>query len=414
MKMWKKCLLLTALAAAGGLGGFFWWLHGYLPDVYTVAPGEPLVLAQQPYVTASAQSQSPARMAGASANSGRTSTRLMLFGIFPLKKVWVQETPQVTVMVSGAPFGIKLFSNGVMVVGFSDVYTPTGYQNPAKSAGIRMGDTIHSINGTPVAANEDIQNCVEDSQGRPMAVLYSRKGREDTVYVTPVRDESSQSYRIGMWVRDSSAGIGTLTYYLPAGGAFAGLGHPVTDVDTGESIDVLSGEIVAVNITGVAPSSPGSPGELKGILSAETSGNICDNDTTGVYGVLLDGAAEAFGGRACTVAQRQQVTVGPATLFACISGSEPRAFSVEIERISYSENAPNKNMIVRVTDPELLKVTGGIVQGMSGSPIVQNGRLVGAVTHVLVNDPTRGYAIFAENMVEAQQDTAGQTIKLAA
>lgn len=340
--------------------------------------------------------------------------QLRLFGILPLKTVWVREEPRNEVQVSGAPFGVKLFSDGVMVVGFSDIYTATGYQNPAKSAGLHMGDAIHSVNGENVATNEDIQRLVESSQGRPVSVTYSRKGEESTVFVTPVQSAAGGAYRVGMRVRDSSAGIGTLTYYDPQTGGFAGLGHPVTDVDTGESIEVRSGQIVSVTVTGTVPSSVGSPGELKGILSAQTAGDILQNDQTGIFGLLRADGAQQFAGQAFPVAARQEVCVGEATMYTCLEGSTPQAYRVVIERIRYNEAAPNKNMIVRMEDPTLLEKTGGIVQGMSGSPIVQNGRLVGAVTHVLVNDPTRGYAVFAENMLEAQQQSAQLSAQTAA
>lgn len=403
MRHWRKGLLAVGLVFLLCVTGGWAFFRGYLPDSYQVNAGTALTLAQTPYIWASDRGTGASRTVGANAGSGSRSVQLRLFGVLPLKTVWVQEVQPQTVMVSGAPFGIKLFSDGVMVVGFSDIYTDTGYENPAKSAGLHMGDTIHSVNGTAVSTNEDIQAQVENSGGRPILVLYSRKGEEDSVYLTPVQDTTNGMWRVGMRVRDSSAGIGTLTYYDPASGAFAGLGHAVTDVDTGESIEVLSGQIVSVTITGVAKSSVGSPGELKGVLSSATAGDIQGNDQTGVFGKLRDGMEDTFFGSAMPVANRQEVTVGEVTIYACLDGTTPGAYQAVIERISYSEATPNKNMILRITDEELLSQTGGIVQGMSGSPIVQNGRLVGAVTHVLVNDPTRGYAIFAENMLEAQQ-----------
>lgn len=414
MKRWKKVFLIAGLTSIGAFLGFFAWLKSYVPDTFSVTSGAQLTLAQLPYVKAHDTASSSTQMVDASVNDGRRSVKLTLFGFVPLKTVWVQETAPQTVMVSGAPFGIKLFSDGVMVVGFSDIYTATGYQNPAKSAGIRMGDTLHSINGTKVYTNEDIQRCVEESDGRPICISYSRKGKEDTLFLTPVQDTTGGNYRIGMWVRDSSAGIGTLTYYDTKSGLFAGLGHAVTDVDSGESIEVLTGQIVGVTITGVAPSSAGSPGELKGVLSPEKAGDILGNDQTGVFGKLADGAASTFTGQALPVACRQEATVGEAVVYTCINGNTPCAYRVEIERISYNESTPNKNMIVHILDETLLEQTGGIVQGMSGSPIVQNGKLIGAVTHVLVNDPTRGYAIFAENMVEAQQQWESDSVSPAA
>ncbi len=401
MRHWKKLLTIVVLTLVGGCVGFYCWLQNYLPENYTVYGDTALVLANTPYVQAKESgTEGASRTVGNTANSGTYSMQLRLFGVVPIKTVWVQQAEPETVMASGAPFGIKLFSKGVMVVGFSDIYTETGYKNPAKSAGLHMGDTIHSIDGVPVGTNEEIQKLVENSEGRPMLVRYSRKGEDDFAYITPVQSAEGGMYRVGMRVRDSSAGIGTLTYYDVEAGIFAGLGHAVTDVDTGESIEVLSGQIVPVSITGVAQSSVGSPGELKGILSAVTAGDITKNEPVGVFGTLRDAAQPAFEGKPYTAAARHEVTVGEAEVLVCIEGSMPKAYRASIERINYDEANPNKNMIVRITDEALLQKTGGIVQGMSGSPIVQNGKLVGAVTHVLVNDPTRGYGIFIENMLE--------------
>ncbi len=404
MKRWKRLLAIMSLTLIGGCIGFYCWLQSYLPDTYTLYGEDLLVLANTPYVQAKdTEGAGTSRAAANTANRGSYSMQLKLFGAIPLKTVWVQQVEPETVMASGAPFGIKLFSKGVMVVGFSDIYTETGYQNPAKSAGLHMGDTIHSIDGTAVSTNEDIQQLVEGSEGRPMLVRYTRKGEEKTLYMTPVLDAGNDVYRAGMRVRDSSAGIGTLTYYDAEDGVFAGLGHAVTDVDTGESIEVLSGQIVPVTITGVAQSSVGSPGELKGILSAITAGDITQNEQVGVFGNLREAQQPVFAGQLYPAASRHEVVVGNATILVCIEGNTPKSYAVTIERINYDEANPNKNMIVRIVDETLLQATGGIVQGMSGSPIIQDGKLIGAVTHVLVNDPTRGYGIFIENMLEAAE-----------
>ena len=200
-----------------------------------------------------------------------------------------------------------------------------------------------------------------------------------------------------MWVRDSSAGVGTLTF-VSAQGVFAGLGHPISDSDTGEKIALRSGEIVPCQITGCSKGTAGSPGELKGqFLSAHAIGTICINGQQGVYGT----ARTAFSGRVMEIAFAQEVQTGEAEILSTISGQEPRTYRVRIEKISDADD--RRNMVLRVVDPALLARTGGIVQGMSGSPILQNGRLVGAVTHVLVNDPTRGYGIFAQTMLEQAQ-----------
>ncbi|MEG1744565.1 MAG: SpoIVB peptidase S55 domain-containing protein, partial [Ruthenibacterium sp.] len=212
------------------------------------------------------------------------------------------------------------------------------------------------------------------------------------------------TWRTGMWVRDSSAGIGTLTFVDPATSIFAGLGHSIHDIDTGATISLLKGEIVDVEITGATVGSAGSPGELKGrFISNVPTGTIAVNGETGVYGH----ATAYFKGMETEVALAQEIETGEAQIYTTVNGQTPQLYSVMVEKIALTSENPNRNMVVRVTDPRLLTATGGIVQGMSGSPILQNGRFVGAVTHVLVNDPARGYGIFAENMLETA-DAAAQ------
>ncbi len=223
-----------------------------------------------------------------------------------------------------------------------------------------------------------------------------------------MQDESG-CYRIGMWVRDSAAGLGTLTFYDPQTGCFGGLGHAVCDVDAGEPVPLLSGEIVFAEVLGVQKAAPGSPGELRGALDENRPlGTLTQNGDTGVYGRWQ---APPPAGERVAVAHAQEVKPGPAELLCCVSG-EVRRYECEIEKIRYDETA-TRNMVVRVTDPALLAAAGGIVQGMSGSPLLQQGKLVGAVTHVFLNDPQKGYAIFADTMLQTARKTAETTQKKA-
>ena len=333
-----------------------------------------------------------------------TTISLLKGEIVPVKTVRAQVVERRVVQVCGTPFGIKMFANGAMVVGFSDIYTSTGYQNPAKTAGLRMGDVITSIAGRDTKTNEDVAAALQGLAGAPAEVVYVRDGVEKSVLLTAVKDSTTDSWRTGMWVRDSSAGIGTLTFVDNTTGTFAGLGHSIHDVDTGTTISLLKGEIVPVEITGAVAGSAGSPGELKGrFLTSVPTGTITVNGETGVYGSVKS----YMKGIEAEVALAQEVNTGDAEIITTIEGQEPKRYTAVIEKIALSSDNPNRNMVVRVTDPRLLTATGGIVQGMSGSPILQDGRLVGAVTHVLVNDPTRGYGIFAENMVQSA-DAAAQ------
>ena len=384
-------VLLCFLALVGGL---VLALRAALPDTFYTAETE-LRIASMPWVTVQQKQETVAQAGNANEDKSRNVT-LSLFGTIPLKTVRTVNVETRSVQVCGTPFGVKMFSDGALVVAFSDQYTNLGTENPAKEAGLKLGDLIVSAGGHAVRSNEELTQAITDAAGNAIPIVYRRDGVQHTTMLTPVQDASTGAYRAGLWVRDSSAGIGTMTFLDPLNGTFAGLGHAISDTDTGADITLLSGEIVPVVITGCVSGTAGSPGELRGEFSAAAAGTVLANDSTGVYGEYL----AAMSGQSCPVMQPQEIALGDAEIWTTISGSTPRAYSVRIEQVNMTSSDPNRNLLVKVTDPELLAATGGIVRGMSGSPIVQNGRLVGAVTHVLVNDPTRGYGIFATTMME--------------
>lgn len=384
-------VLLCFLALVGGL---VLALRAALPDTFYTAETE-LRIASMPWVTVQQKQESVAQAGNANEDKSRNVT-LSLFGTIPLKTVRTVNVETRSVQVCGTPFGVKMFSDGALVVAFSDQYTNLGTENPAKEAGLKLGDLIVSAGGYAVRSNEELTQAITDAAGKAIPIVYQRDGIQHTTMLTPVQDVSTGAYRAGLWVRDSSAGIGTMTFLDPLNGTFAGLGHAISDTDTGADITLLSGEIVPVVITGYVSGTAGSPGELRGEFSAAAAGTVLANDSTGVYGEYL----ASMTGQSCPVMQPQEIALGDAEIWTTISGSTPRAYSVRIEQVNMTSSDPNRNLLVKVTDPELLAATGGIVRGMSGSPIVQNGRLVGAVTHVLVNDPTRGYGIFATTMLE--------------
>ncbi len=317
-------------------------------------------------------------------------------GWLPIKTIRAVVTERPRVIVCGTPFGVKMFSEGALIVGFSEIgQAGGGTSNPAKEAGLRLGDRVICIGQTRTESNEAVKEALDAAEGQSVEVVYIRSGEQKLTTLTPVWDGAAGQWRAGMWVRDSSAGVGTLTFADEELGVFAGLGHPISDSDTGESVALRSGEIVPCEITGCSAGTAGSPGELKGhFLSAHAIGTIRINGENGVYGTTRT----HFSGQLREIAFAQEVVTGPAEIWATIEGETPRAYRIQIERVSDAD--PRRNLVIRVTDPSLLSATGGIVQGMSGSPILQNGRLVGAVTHVLVNDPTRGYGIFAQTMLE--------------
>lgn len=395
-------LALTGALLATALLG----LRAALPDTFYIEPGGTLTLAAMPFLQAGEPSRGSTAAVSGSSETGSANQTLRLFGMLPVKTVRTVASATRTVTVSGAPFGVKMFADGALVVAFSDQLTALGTENPAKEAGLRLGDVIVSAAGQAIHGNEELSMAITSAEGDPIEVVFSRDGVQHTCTLTPVRDRDSGVWRAGVWVRDSSAGIGTLTFVDTEYGTFAGLGHAVSDSDTGADFPLLSGEIVPVTIIGVQKGAAGVPGELQGEFSgAAALGTVSANDATGVYGTLQNPAA-AVTGQVMPVAEIQQVAPGPAQILTTIDGTAPQWYDVTIERVNMTAGDPNRNLLIRVTDDRLLSVTGGIVQGMSGSPVVQNGTLVGAVTHVLVNDPTRGYGIFAATMLE-RADAAG-------
>lgn len=394
--MYKKILRLTALLAFLLLlvGACIAGLAAALPDTfYTADAPTALQVASMPYLTAQKKQGSVA--ADSTSPDTSANVTLALFGVLPVKTVRAVSTPRRTVQVCGTPFGVKLFSDGALVVAFSDRYTALGSENPAKAAGLRLGDLIVSAGGREVRSNDDLTTAIQAANGRPLPVVYRRGGAQYTAELVPVKDEQGD-YKAGVWVRDSGAGIGTMSFIDPAHGTFAGLGHSISDADTGADLTLLSGEIVPVTITGCIRGAAGSPGELRGEFSAVPAGTVLANDTAGVYGQYSGSQT----GHSMPVANLQEVIPGDAELWTTVQGTTAQPYKVKIERVTMTGNDPNRNLLIRVTDARLLEATGGIVQGMSGSPIVQNGQLAAVLTHVLVNDPTSGYAIFAATMLE--------------
>ena len=292
----------------------------------------------------------------------------------------------------GRTVGIKLFSRGILVVGLTEG------ASPARSCGLEAGDVILSCNGSTVSSTEQFQSMV--SAGEELALQVDREDSRTAVTVQPERNDQG-AYAIGAWVRDSMAGIGTMTYYDPESGIFGALGHGVTDTDTACLMPFASGSILPSAVKAVKRGEPGSAGELRGDFQLSTDlGGLFANTDRGIFGRLASPEYLPPQAEALPVAPAAEVTSGPAVIRSNVAGEEVRDYAVELTRLSPGGNDP-RQLLVTVTDPALLAATGGIVQGMSGSPIIQDGKLVGAVTHVLLNDPTRGYGIFIENMLEA-------------
>ena len=299
----------------------------------------------------------------------------------------------------GRAVGIKLFSDGVLVVGLSPVETGAGACYPGRDCGLKAGDLITHIDGEEVDTIEEVQALVTQGEGEPLTIQAMRGQKQVQLKAAAVAN-SQGVYQLGVWLRDSMAGIGTMTFYDPETGAFGALGHGVNDVDTAMLMPLEKGSIMAATVSEVKKGTCGQPGELHGQFDLTGDlGALFANTERGIFG-RLENCAMAEGLAPVEVASRKEVREGEATILSNVRGDRVEEFQVEITHVE-NKKGNSRSLMLRVTDPELLAVTGGIVQGMSGSPIIQDGKLVGAVTHVLVNDPTRGYGIFIENMLEA-------------
>ena len=326
-----------------------------------------------------------------------TKATLLMFDTIPVKEVNISLEERKYVVPGGTPFGIRLYTEGLVISYTSPVKSEGREYDPSANAGLQAGDVILSVNEKNLASNEQLLNAVEESGGKSLRIKASRNGRIFFTSLTPVYDSEVGRLRAGLYVRDSCAGIGTLTYTDPENQSFAGLGHGICDGESGCLMPLLSGDIVKANIVGVRKSVCGTPGTLSGRFSSDESiGSLIMNSEHGVYGKFnsVNSLSEKI-----PVAFKQEVVKGSAQILTTVSGDKPEAYNVEIEEISYNNLSNTKNMVIRISDDRLFSKTGGIVQGMSGSPVIQNGALVGAITHVFVNDPSRGYAVFAENMM---------------
>lgn len=340
-------------------------------------------------------------------NEASYTMDLKYMGIFPLKSVTLDVISGKEVALSGMPIGIYVKTEGVLVIDTGS-YVNLNKEEVSPSEGIlQPGDNILQVNGTDVAGKRQFVNMIEWCEGGEMILTILRSGEVSKVKVTPEPNEEG-IYKLGIWVRDSAQGIGTLSY-ITHEGEFAALGHGVNDADLGDLMTMKKGSVYETNILAVRKADDSMPGELTGVMTFDESdyvGQIEDNTTEGIYGrlspeyLLSKKGEEFFGGCvAYPVALKQEIEVGPAQIYCCLSEA-PAFYDVQIDEVIYNPTERNRGIMLTVTDPQLLSMTGGIVQGMSGSPIVQNGKVVGVVTHVLVKDSTRGYGIFIENMLE--------------
>lgn len=334
---------------------------------------------------------------------------ITLLNAIPVKSSAVTVTKRQYVVPGGSAFGIKLYTNGVMVVGMDEVLTDEGTKNPGKEAGIEIGDVITALDSTEISKVSELTEFFQRTSENSIKVSAVRNGKPFEATINLVRSASDGKNKAGLWIRDSAAGVGTITYYDKNTGVFGGLGHAVCDVDSGIIMPMLSGDAVETVISGCYKGSNGTTGELCGVFTDKNIGTLKINGENGIYGVLNNFSD----GQEIPVATKQEVTTGPVQIISTVDENGPKYYDAKIVKILKTSDSGGKNMIIEITDENLIAKTGGIVQGMSGSPIIQNGMLVGAVTHVFVNNSLQGYAIFAENMLSVSQSVEDEITKKA-
>lgn len=391
----KTCrIILYAVLAAMLMCGLGVYFTSQLPDKYYVFENDTddlkNVLAQDGF--------SPVTSTVSVSDKG-FEIDFRLLGIVPLKSSEVEVVAEQSLMAGGQPFGIKFYTDGVLVVSMTDVETENGKINPAYNSGIRVKDVLTTVNGTKIKSNEHLTELVKNCGGEEITVGVKRDKLIFEVKVTPEKD-SSGTYRLGCWVRDSTAGIGTVTFYDMVNKTFAGLGHGICDSDTGELMTLSYGKAFGAEIFSVIKGIAGTPGELRGSFDESVKlGTLYKNCEVGVFGEI-EGKFTPDGD-IYPIAFKQDVREGEAEILCTTDERGVQSYSIEIVHIYTNSVKTTKNMVISITDEALLEKTGGIVQGMSGSPIIQDGKIIGAVTHVMINDPTKGYGIFIENMLNS-------------
>jgi len=333
-------------------------------------------------------------------STGEYSLDFSLLGI-KCKTATVNVIEPCSVIASGKAIGIKVYMDGALIVGMSEI--PFTHISPGKTAGLKNGDLIVSVNGNKIKSSDSLAEFVTKSNGGKLSLTVISEGETVEKEITPVYYKDSEEYKLGLWVRDSIAGIGTITYINPKDKSFAALGHAVEDPDTKTTTQVGHGSITECSISHIEKGNDGQAGEIRGSFSGEDIGIIKANKVNGIYGYLNTECE----GDTVPIAVSTQVKKGKAQIYASVDNEGPRLYDIEITKVRKSRSNSPKSMVLKVTDKRLIEKTGGIVQGMSGCPIIQEGKLVGAVTHVFVNDPTSGYGIFAEWMYESFNEAAG-------
>ncbi len=306
-----------------------------------------------------------------------------------------------SVYPGGQPFGVRFYNDGVIIVELEPFFDGKGYVCPSKQAGLKVNDVIKSVNGIKVNSNEELQNAASKSRGGKLKLEVERSGKSITKEITPVKNTAG-AFLLGAWVKDSCAGIGTVTYYDSSQNYFAALGHGICDNETSALLPLGSAEVLKANISSVSKSVEGNPGSINGYFTDSKLGSLIKNTENGVFGTLSSKDFEH--GKKLELADNSEIHTGKAEIYTTVDCGGVKSYSAEITGILNRDNDSNENFVIKVTDSELIKKCGGIVQGMSGSPVIQNGKIVGAVTHVFMNKPNEGYGVLIQNMVSKYKE----------
>ncbi len=405
-KLFKKIILLTFLLIIY----VYILVISNIPDKITIFEGENISLKTIFGMTVNSEDE----VLEVSANSGEKTIHkignetlsVSLFDKLFLKSVDVSVLPKTTVIPVGNIAGVKLYTNGVLVVGMSEIQgEDSKTYKPYENTGIEEGDTIVKVNENLVNSTDDLIEKVNMSKGEKVEIEYIHDEETKECSITPVKT-SEEEYKLGLWVRDSAAGVGTVTFYEPSTQSFGALGHGITDIDTGDLLNIASGEFVTAKVLNIKKGEDGNPGKIQGTVEEqETIGEITKNTEFGIYGKIQDlSSLNIDTSKEMEVAMREEIETGKAMILCSLDNQTVKEYEIEITKIYRNNNYNNKSMEIKVTDEELIEKTGGIIQGMSGSPIIQNGKFVGAVTHVLVNSSTEGYAIFGDLMLKQSKE----------
>ncbi len=332
------------------------------------------------------------------------SITFKLFGFLNLKTVDVNVLQKGDVYVGGNVVGFSLNSEGVIIVGSNSVLTKDGRKNTTEGSNVKVGDSIVEIEGQKIEEVSDISKVInkEENKGKSLKMKLVRKGKKMDSKITPALDNSSKKYKMGLWVRDDVTGVGTLTYVRKDNGRFGSLGHAIADTQTKRPVSIDKGEMFKASVVGLKKAGKGNPGELKGLFlqGKNVLGKVDKNNKFGVFG-KIEGMSAKFNSESCLgIGGRLTARPGKAKIRSCIDGKTIEEFDIQIIKTNYQSNSKEKSMVIKVTDKDLIAKTGGIVQGMSGSPIIQNGKVVGAVTHVFVNDPKKGFGVYLDWMID--------------